>query len=129
MSSSYLLTRAAGNPLMTIPVTGESKSQYVPHVCPLPNGDLLGVVKGDDSRAIHAWKSINNGQLFTHQGIVIAPSGGSNWDGFACLEPTITYDAATDTIHYLWKGNPVHASYGGWSIGHGQPDGPHARSA
>lgn len=120
--ATFLLQRAATNPQFTIPVPGETKSQYLPHVCRVANGDLWGVVKGDDSRAIHAWKSTDGGQSFVWQGIVIGPTG-SGWEAHACLDPVITYDAASDTVHYLWKGNQTHTGYGGWAIGHATAPG------
>ena len=120
--SSYLLTRRG--PITTLPLPGESKSQYVPMPIQLPSGDIWFVVKGDESRSIHAYKSTDSGATFAYQGIVIAPSGGSNWDGGMCLDPVMTYDAATATIHYLWKGKTdPNGGYGGFSIGHGTAPG------
>lgn len=119
--TTYLIARASGNPLFP---TGpwDTKSQYVPHVCRVANGDFWGVVKGDNSRAIHAWKSTDQGVTWARQGIVIGPTG-SGWEAHACLDPTITYDEASDTVHYLWKGNQTHTGYGGWAIGHGTAPG------
>lgn len=119
--SSYLLTRRG--PITTLPVSGESKSQYVPHAVQLPNGDLWCVVKGDESRSIHAYRSQDHGQSFVYQGVVIPPSGGSGFDAYACLDPVLVYDPGSDTLHYLWKGHPTQASYGSWAIGHGTAPG------
>lgn len=118
---TYLVSRRG--PVTTLPVTGETKSQYVPHAVQLPNGHLWCVVKGDESRSIHAYRSTDAGATWQYQGLVIAPTGGSHWDGFACLDPVMVYDSPSDTIHYLWKGNQTHTGYGGWSVGHGTAPG------
>lgn len=121
---NYLVQRDPDNPLITVPIPGESKSQYVPHAVRLANGDVWCVVKGDESKSIHAYKSTDGGYHFARQGVAIAPTGGTNWDGGICIDPVMTYDAASDVIHYLWKGNPnPTAGYGGWAVGHGTAPG------
>lgn len=117
MNARYLVTRSGA--LSTLPIGNEWKSQYVPHAVQLPNGDMWLVAKGDDTKSIHAYKSTDCGKTYLYMGILVAPSGGTNWDGGICLDPVLAYPGG-DTLHLLWKGNPnPTAGYGGWAIGHG----------
>jgi hypothetical protein len=111
--STYLLTKDPGNPLMTIPIPGESKSQYVPHAVVLPNGETWVAVKGDESASIHAYRS-TDGFNFTREGIMLAPTPGA-WDSIYVSDPVLVVQGST--LHLYYKGNNTYG-YGGIDLGH-----------
>lgn len=126
--TTFLIERS--DALMTLPldVNGpfwENKSQYVPKPIRLTNGHLWAAVKGDDTRAIHAWRSTANGVpgSWTWMGVWAAPTGGTNPDAKYCLDPVLTFEAPSATIHLHWKGGN-HLADGGygpfWSVMHGR---------
>lgn len=123
--TTFFVSRSAA--LMTLPLDvhgpfWENKSQYVPKPIRLSNGDQWVAVKGDDTRAIHAWRSTDHGATWTWMGVLAAPTGGIGWRAKYCLDPSLTFDAATATVHLYFKGGNEHADGGygpHWSIGHG----------
>lgn len=109
-----LLLQRGGAPLISLPQPGESKSQYVPHVVQVANGDLWMIVKGDESREIRGYRSTDAGATFVYEGPVIQPTPGA-WDSFYCDNPAMIRIGST--IHYYYKAH-TQPGYGGMGIGY-----------
>lgn len=139
-TSLLIAERSAANPLITVPVGPfvtdpdalkrarglESKSQYIPAPIRLSNGDLWLYVKGDDLRAIWAYRSTDEGESFAVQnGATPVLSRGrlGAWDDVAAIDPAAFYDAETDTIHLYYKARTGSTDYGPWAWGHATAPG------
>ena len=115
--SAWLIERHVGNPVIDVADNpAETTEQYVPAPVILPNGDIWVYVKG--ASRIYAWRSTDDGETFALQngGAPVLAPVASTWESHFVLEPTVTYDVATDTLHLYYKGRASGANT--WAWGH-----------
>lgn len=117
---TFTVTKAAGNPLITVNPGNPSENveQYAPS--PILVGSTYWVyVKG--AADIDAWSAPDPDGPFTLQANgVIAPQPGT-WEHAFALEPHAIYDEASDTIHVLYAARDTNPN--NWAWGHATAPG------
>lgn len=98
-------TRYPANPVVRIAMNPEETiSQYVPAVVLLSNGQVWMYVKGDLTKNISAYSSVDGGLSFEFRGVAVPRGGAGEWDSEFVVDPAAVYDPATSTIHLWYKG-------------------------